>query len=191
MSTQSITLERFPRTGGAVIHAPSDLEAIERARIDAERAAAAEAAYEQRMADLCAALQQIADLAERSRSEAIESVSSSLGVAVATLLPALLEKGFASEIAAATATLIEKGGIANAQLQVTPTDHDLIAETLAGHEPTLPIKVISDATLLPGDAQLRWADGGAEFEHSALVAAATSLLEERLKHHIARKVSDE
>jgi hypothetical protein len=106
------------------------------------------------------------------------------------VLPALVDEGFASELAAAVVGIVEAGGSGGFRLELADDDHDTVVEGLKAHLPSLPVTVTSEPGRASGSARLNWQGGGAEFDIAAMVARVRHLLADRISAILERKTDN-
>jgi hypothetical protein len=113
-------------------------------------------------------------------AETAATLAQDLGQAMRELTPTLLDTGFAAEVAAAVGSILQRTIAVEAQLHVSPDHLDRITSATAGLKLEHPLTLVSDSSLPPGSAELRWPEGGAVFDRDALSSAAQQILEDKL-----------
>lgn len=146
------------------------------------------------------------DAAQQSLTDVLRSIGSELGAArnktvahfatalsesALTLLPALLDQGFAHDLATASIEIAIAVEPEKIVLRVHPDDHQGIVDALQSLTPPHPITVEKDSTLQAGQVRMFWSEGGAEIDKSALLRNAQSLLQSRIASLTSGKVKDE
>ncbi|MEO1493834.1 MAG: hypothetical protein AAFV19_16900 [Pseudomonadota bacterium] len=150
--------------------------------------AAEEAAALQSLASTLATMTQHVDALHAGLGE---QLSAAVGDAVIKTLPTVLEDGFAAEIAEVTRSIFDRLAEATLQLKVAPLHHDHVVAAFEGLDPGLPVEIIDDESLSPGQARLQWAAGGAEFDAEEWSAAARIALRRHLEHLSTRRRDDD
>ncbi len=120
-----------------------------------------------------------------------ETLSAAIGDAVLNSLPSVLEEGFAAEIAEVTRSIVDRISETRLQLKIAPIHHNQVVDAFDGLTPVLPIEVIDDASLNPGQARLEWASGGADFDAEDWSEAARTTLKRHLEHLSTRRRDDD
>lgn len=149
-----------------------------------------EPSAEERLAEridrLLAALSELADSGlatlDADRREAVEAFAR----ACADALPSLAETGFAAEVAAATMEIARMSRPRAVVLHAAPEDLAAIRDALDHREraelPTnLPLRLVEDPRVAPGEVALRWDGGGAEIEADTLARTALESLDRALE----------
>lgn len=188
MSGSAIVLEQFESPVNAVIHSRQEAELAEAARILRQEQLEAETTERARLehqAAVAATLgRAVAELTEQLtvlRDDAISGIADQMTEALGQVFPALLSQVFAQEVAAAAVEVATGGVLSEATLIVHPQDHDSVAETLKTIGAPCPITVSTQPDQPAGTAQLRWADGGADFDTEQIVEAARGVLARHLQ----------
>ncbi len=174
--------EPFPEPGHDAM-LPSDLELG-----DTDKSVEAEAEALQSLASTLSAMSQHVDALHAGLSE---NLSAAIGEAVLKSLPSVLEEGFAAEIAEVTRSIVSRNAEPRMQLKIAPMHHDHVVEAFDGLDPVLPIEIVDDDTLNPGQARLEWASGGADFDADDWSEAARTTLKRHLDHLSTRRRDDD
>ena len=106
------------------------------------------------------------------RARCIENTVAALGAAAETLLPRLARAGFAALVAETAQTVARRAQWPELLLSVAPDDAAAVAGALGDTGPVTEVKITTDPALGPGEAQLGWAQGGAEIDIEAITEAA-------------------
>lgn len=115
----------------------------------------------------------------RARREAEAAAAELLGKAAQHVLPNLAKRGFSDEIAAAARAVMTALAPQSIVLEVAPEAFEQVSAALGGGLD--PQVVVQPSTRLePGQAEISWADGGADLDVGWLTEEALRLLEERL-----------
>ncbi|MEM7060682.1 MAG: FliH/SctL family protein [Pseudomonadota bacterium] len=126
-----------------------------------------------------------------AKGQITSQAAGAIAASATTLLPSLLDEGFAQELSSATlqiATAVEPDQIA---LRVHPDDHDPIVDALHSLAPPSPVTIEKDGGLRPGSVRLSWSNGGAEMNREALLNNARDLLEARLASIVSGRNQDD
>lgn len=158
-----------------------DPEAEVRAR--AEALAREIADRSTRLDTLARSIEQALAKANEDRAQERAEIARSVADAVATLLPGLREHFAASDLAAACHAIIRQRGNQDAALHLPLETDDALADEIAARLSQSTASIVLDPTLPDGMASLRWPDGGADVDASALIAAARDHLVALTHHH--------
>jgi len=156
-----------------------DPETMLREELEAERAALRGAT--------AAIIEQTSELQAAVTRQAADAVALVAG----EVLPALVDEGFTSELAAAIVGIVEAGGNGQFNLELAPGDHDAVIEGLRVHMPPLPVTVSSEPERTAGRARLNWHAGGAEFDIAEMIDRGRQLLSNRISAISQGKTNDE
>lgn len=139
--------------------------------------------------DPAAAMERIAALLEACLANAVamrktaeETAAAAFGRAAEAVIPVLAGRGFAEEIAAAARALAASAAPQTIVLEVAAEELEPVAAALEGREEGMPEGIVLRAAprLEPGQAEVSWADGGAEIDIERLTAEALRILEQHL-----------
>ncbi|MEM9147641.1 MAG: hypothetical protein AAGC57_15750 [Pseudomonadota bacterium] len=105
--------------------------------------------------------------------------------AAASALPSLIETGFAAEVAAASLEIARASRPRDIALHLAPEDLEAVQLVLDRQSEDrgdidLPLRLVSDPRVAPGEAALRWTGGGAEIDANTLAAKALACLDRAL-----------
>ncbi len=120
-----------------------------------------------------------------------DQLANAIGEAVICSLPSVLEDGFAAEIAAATRQLVDRLEETRVLLKVSPLQHDTVVSAFGDLDPTLPVEIVDEPSLNPGQAHVDWATGGAQFDATDWTEAARAALKNYLEHISTRRSKDD
>jgi hypothetical protein len=151
----------------------------------------AEAAEAEALQSLATTLAAISNHVDKLHAGLSEDLSAAIGDAVLKSLPSVLEEGFAAEIAEVTQSILGRITQTHLQLKIAPLHHDHVVAAFAGLAPTVPVEIIDDDTLNPGQARLEWASGGADFDADDWSEAARTTLKRHLEHLSTRRRDDD
>ncbi|MBL3568947.1 hypothetical protein BV509_04475 [Rhodovulum sulfidophilum] len=164
---------------------PAPVEDTQQVRLDAyeegyragwDDATAAEAESRARIgADFEKTLQELSFSYHEARTHVMEALEPLLTAMVDRVLPDLARQGFARKVVEIALELAEAEANTPLQLRVCPENRDALEE-LAGADPGLPLQIVDDATLGPGQALLRGGAGEREIDIDGMLAAIRSAL---------------
>jgi len=123
--------------------------------------------------------------AERALHEMMSGVAGAVQDAAAHLLPFVLDRGAAAEIAANVARLLVLADGLTPRIALHPDQHDPVVAQLALLDLERPVAVVSDPTIAKGTAQLTWENGGAAIDVTAALDVARLVLDARLDSLVA------
>lgn len=133
------------------------------------------------------ALERIASLLEACLANAVElrrgaerAAAAAFGRAAEAVIPVLAGRGFAEEIAAAARALSTSTAPQSIVLTVAAEELEAVAAALQNRTGGDGIILRTAPALNPGQAEVSWADGGAEIDIERLTAEALRILEQHL-----------
>lgn len=129
-------------------------------------------------AQLSTLLGEVSRQTDAARAEAAAQMANAVGEAAHIMLPALMDRSLASEIATATVQIATSAQFPELRLLLHPEDHDAVVDALRSHAPPDPVAVMSDPAVMPGNARLTWDNGGGQFDQNALLERAVQLINE-------------
>ena len=142
------------------------------------------AALQNDLSDACQRLAQVIAAIEAEQEAAKNAAAGEMAGRIAAIgqevIQSIVNGGFVAEVAAAIADIGSRIPHSSAQIHVATEDHDALVNAIAAHAPETEITLLSDSTLMAGQAQMTWPDGGADFDAAALAAEADTLIAERL-----------
>ena len=155
--------------------APAPAEDPEQLSLDALRQDLTHACA--RLSDVIAAIE-----ADRinAQSKAIEAAVDRVAEVGIDAIGHIVDEGFAAEIAGAVAEIATQIPHKSADLHVAQEDHEALVTALAGFAPDTTITLISDPSLVSGQAKMHWPQGGVDFDANALSEKVTAMMTERL-----------
>ncbi len=132
-------------------------------------------------------LERIADLLEACLANAIDlrrsaerAAADAFGRAAEAVIPVLAGRGFAEEIAAAARALATGAAPQEIVLDVSAEELEGVSKALEERGATGGIRLRTSPHLGPGQAEVAWADGGAEIDVERLTTEALRILEQHL-----------
>ncbi|OLS53657.1 hypothetical protein [Rhodovulum sulfidophilum] len=139
-------------------------------------ASAAEAAARTRIgADFEKTLQELSFGYHEARVHVLEALEPLLSVMVERVLPELARGGLARKVVEIAREMAEAEADRPLQLQVCPENREALEE-LVGADPGLPLRIVDDSALGPGQAVLRGGAAEREIDIDGMLAAIRSAL---------------
>lgn len=132
-------------------------------------------------ADVLARLNNVLDVADQdfvmTVSRQTQWFAESTSNAVTEMLPHLIDAVGKSELSANVVAILERARVRDAELHVSPEDHEAFVECLTELASPIELKVNPAKSQPPGTARLVWANGGAELNAADFLESALKILQ--------------
>jgi len=143
-------------------------------------AAAAEAEAHSRIAaDFAKTLHELSFGYHEARAHVLGALGPLLTAMVEKVVPGVAAAGFASSVVEAAMRMAEKAADAPVEIRVCPENRQALVD-LAGSDPGLPLRIVEDATLGPGQALLSGAAGECEIDIDGMLDSIRTAVDEFL-----------
>jgi len=130
-------------------------------------------------ADFAKTLQELSFSYHEARSHVLGALGPLLSAIVEKVVPQVAESGFARTVLEVAMQMAEKAGDAPVEIRVCPENRPALAE-LTGTDPGLPLRIVEDDTLGPGQALLSGATGECEIDIDGMLDSIRAALDEFL-----------